>query len=191
MKNDVILNRIGIHILQAPSEQRSAKKRCLSSVPLLQKFLNNVNVHVYNTAEKKKLPSSVIKAIDGGSAAFLFPSKDSVPLTYDSCITHLIVPDASWPVAFDMLKNGDGRLRPNRIRHVKLPEGSSISLYEELGVRKEPAVGFMSTLEATAEALMILEPLSQPQRLFIEFEKHLQLIKQMEGCEERSADIQG
>jgi len=74
-----------------------------------------------------------------------------------------------------MLQHGDGRLRPNRVRHVRLPESRIRfpSLYEVYGVRKEPADGNVSTLEAVTRSLNILEPEVDTQDILAEFECHL------------------
>ena len=179
----LVHNSIHVHILQSPSETRSAKKRNLSSVPLLLGCLKNANVHLYKPKECKKiLPQQIIEAINSGTAVLLFPSKDSLPLTtFDASITTLIAPDSSWPEAMEMLRTGDGRLRPNRIRHIRLPDDNvRVSLYEQYGIRHEPGEGYLSTLEAVVEALKILEPLCKPQCILDEFERYLRSIKLVE-----------
>jgi DTW domain-containing protein YfiP len=101
-------------------------------------------------------------------------------------IKSLIVPDGSWPRVKQMLKEGDGRLRRNRVRYVQLPESGVKSFYEIYGVRKEPEIGHLSTLEAVAIALSILSPEVDTQHVLDKFESHLKEIISMR----RSGDLE-
>ena len=89
----------------------------------------------------------------------------------------LIVPDGSWPRVWKMLKDGDGRLRHNRVRYVRLPESCKKSCYEVFGIRKEPSVGKISTLEAVVDALRILAPEIETLHILEKFESFLRDLK--------------
>ena len=125
------------------------------------------------------LPKPVIDAIGSGRTALLYPCESAEVLTEEmrDDIKLLIVPDGSWPQVKHMLKDGDGRLRHNRVRYVRLPESCKKSYYELFGIRKEPCVGHISTLEAVVEALRILAPKIETLHVLEKFESFLRDLK--------------
>lgn len=89
----------------------------------------------------------------GPSAALLFPG-DDVPSLSEAPrhgATTLVVLDGTWSTASTLLKRNPWLARVPRYR---LPEGAP----SEYGIRREPDVAFVSTLEATGRALAVLEP---------------------------------
>lgn len=90
--------------------------------------------------------------------ALLYPSEKAVELSQEmgtlleGCPSHLIVLDGTWSKAKRIYFENPWL---HNMRHFKLPP-SAPSLYE--GVRKQPKLGYLSTLESIIYALKILEP---------------------------------
>ena len=170
-----------IVIIQDSAELNPSKRK-LSSIPILQHVLKNVETHVVNAGKSFDIGID----FSDSSCAILYPSESSTPLAecdqeltepIVSCsnrIRTLVVIDGSW-VTVQHIMAKHSCLQPHRSRHVRLnSETTSASAYESYGLRKEPSRNFLSTAEAVAWALLCLEG-SQHEapleilRLFTEF----------------------
>lgn len=145
-----------IVIFQDEGELKPSKQ-LISSVPLLRDCLENISI----VTSLKCLPTTE-------NIALLYPSDQSVVLSEDNPelmdIQTLIVLDGSWKTVQHMVST-NLFLQPRKCRHVRLDlcseKNAGISAYESEGLRKEPHRAFVSTSEAVARALQILEPISQ------------------------------
>lgn len=91
----------------------------------------------------------------GGNPIFLYPHEDSVELNQEFMEQnpgpyHLIVPDGNWQQARKVRKREAGF---NDIKTIRLPAG----IVGEYQLRKAPQPNWVSTFEAVAHTLAILE----------------------------------
>jgi len=140
-------------VLQHPAEQ----KRTLATVPLLQLCLAKLTVSRGRLFPHGKC-ASLDAALFGDAALFLlWPSKDALPLeeavaglTPGEAYT-LVALDGTWRQAREMARPLLSRLV--RATRVKLAVDNDASLL----LRTEPQAGCVTTAEALARALCILE----------------------------------
>ncbi|KAL6138091.1 hypothetical protein ACLB2K_063377 [Fragaria x ananassa] len=144
-----ILTQTQIIILHHPHEAQHK----LSTTPILTKCLANSTAIV-----SRRLKPGLSPLLDQSpSAVYLFPpSKSSPPLSLsdrESPPAVLIAFDATWRHAKEMVR---------RARRVSLEVDEGVgggSIYEsELILRKEPCGGCVSTMEAVARTLRVIEP---------------------------------
>jgi DTW domain-containing protein YfiP len=146
-----------VFILQDSRELCATKQR-LSSVPIVQNVMTtDCTIYRLQKKGKMKLPDEILTAMMDHSAVLLFPSDKSTPLDASMAnrIKLLVVIDGSWKTVLEILRYGDSRLR-NKIPHVHIPSSNNtanVSLYQSMGIRREPNNGFLSTLEAIAYAI--------------------------------------
>lgn len=138
-------SRTRVLLLQHPSEVNHA----LNTARLAALGLNNAQLVVGEVFED--LPT--LLSVPGYQARLLFPADDAQPLqAYASSDEPLllVVPDGTWRKARKML-----HLNPllAALPRVTLAEGA-VSRYR---LRKAPAPGALSTVEAIAQALQTLE----------------------------------
>ncbi len=108
---------------------------------------------------------------------YLFPEIDAVPLTAENLAMinpdnrpiKLIIPDGSWSQArkifrreFQLNNSTEGRLKP-------IPVMVPKTMMADYVLRKSPGLGHLSTFEAMAHALLILE---KNEALFLELKRH-------------------
>ncbi|KAK9123208.1 hypothetical protein Sjap_012810 [Stephania japonica] len=165
-------------ILQHPHERRHK----LSTAPILTKCLSNAQIvlgrrltlgssplldalHAQSTQQTLKTP----KTLENPRALILFPDAESVKLTKWASTNRgelekgglvLIVFDGTWNHAREMARASEGFLRGFATRvcldfDVGVDGGSVFD--SELVLRKEPFGGCVSTVEAVARALRVLE----------------------------------
>ena len=180
--NEKYSTRTQLLILQHPNERR---KKNLSTVPLLKLVLEDVQVIGGYTFEPDALPPVVQEMLDRGRRPLLlYPSDDAISLDAAStsndnsqdvatilltevdkvdsshdrdCNNHddnlLIMIDGTWNEAKRMVRDS-----PALIEHCQAVQFSSdsSSIYDAL--RREPDDHCLSTLEACAQALALLEP---------------------------------
>ncbi|KAL6141415.1 hypothetical protein ACLB2K_059703 [Fragaria x ananassa] len=146
-----------IIILHHPHEAQHK----LSTTPILTKCLANSTAIV-----SRRLKPGLSPLLDQSpSAVYLFPpSKSSPPLSLsdlESPPAVLIAFDATWRHAKEMVKASEGFLS-GFARRVSLEVDEGVgggSIYEsELILRKEPCGGCVSTMEAVARTLRVIEP---------------------------------
>lgn len=140
-------NRTGILVLQHPKERGHA----FNTVRLARLALKRSEViagYVPDLARDAELPSR----LDG--AGLLYPgpgSRDMSALTPAERPERLVVLDGTWWHARTMLRDVPAL---GRLPRFALPGG----LTSGFRIRKQPAQGCLSTLEAVAAALRLLEP---------------------------------
>ena len=167
-------------ILQHPNERR---KKNFSTVPLIKLILKNVQViHGYRFEELDRIPP-IKKCLDNGQRPLLlYPSPEAISLdktnkekstmnarsssnkmdddTLRSTDSHLlIIVDGTWTEAKRMVRDSPALVEACQL--VQFTSESS-SLYD--AVRQEPEEHCLSTLEACAQALQLLEPTTNTQR---------------------------
>ena len=140
-----ILNRTEIVVLQHESERFHP----FGSVRLLTRALARSRVHVAYRGFGKDVPLSL--RFPAGTA-LLYPRPDAVELSENQHeVERLVVLDGTWSQAHRLYRDNPW-LRG--LPHVRLTP-SRASRYK---VRREPKPHCLSTLEATVEALRVLEP---------------------------------
>jgi len=174
LPKEVIATSTNILILQHPNEFR---KRNLSTVPLMRLVLKNVEVRVGYSFELQDL-ASVMDALEcGRTPLLLYPGPDAISLddagndsSQETSVSirsdtvkeqyqpgHLLILiDGTWAEAKRIIRES-----PSLLRHCQQVqfEAESSSLYD--AVRKEPDGHCLSTLEACAKALVLLESSAQ------------------------------
>lgn len=170
-----ILTATDILILQHPVEFR---RKTFSTVPLISLVLENVQVFVGHNFDLKTPP--IREAMDNGSRLLLlFPGPDAIVLDSKDGIRQiastltemeyasrkksmegkpsrnlLILMDGTWTQAAKMARNS-----PELLQHCQTLQFASedvTSIYD--AVRKEPESHCLSTLEAVAKTLQLVEP---------------------------------
>ena len=173
-----------IVVLVDEREESRPSKWKVSSIPLLQR-LKLENMSFYFVSASQSIPSlSLQEWIDISSphTALLYPSDASIPLDVShsrfstgedvhnpNAVHTLVVLDGSWRSVQQLLHHNP-LLHPRKLRHVRLDMTSSCtSYYQRLGLRVEPAPSCVSTAEAIARALFLLEkPTSQISNVILE-----------------------
>ncbi|GMI77125.1 hypothetical protein like AT2G41750 [Hibiscus trionum] len=153
-----------ILIIRHPHESRHK----LNTTPLISKTLLNATTVSSRRLLRHHLPNEVPPAI------YLFPPSPSAPavalsqlestnlLNYKTSPLLLIVFDATWKHAREMVSASEGVLKglAQRVCLDGVDENAAGgSIYDnELVLRKEPFGGCVSTLEAVARCLGVIEP---------------------------------
>ncbi|CAK4611670.1 hypothetical protein LEN26_018052 [Aphanomyces euteiches] len=136
-----IATRFRIHCVQHPNE---AKRRALSSVPLLEKALSNFTLEVSSDPSQLPVTGKKLLLFPGPSAELLSAADLSPELM-------LVVVDGTWKEAKKIVQHSAVLRELPRV----IIQCDQASLYGVL--RKEPMEGCVSTLEAVAQAITILE----------------------------------
>ncbi|OQR90484.1 hypothetical protein THRCLA_09327 [Thraustotheca clavata] len=132
-----------IHCIQHPNE---AKRKALSSVPLLNHSLNNFTLEI---TKETMLPSVDTEC----HQVLLFPGPNAVDLQDLKCIQKLkvVVVDGTWKEAKKLVQENSVLQALPRV----IITCNNSSLYGTL--RREPKSGCVSTLEAVAQAITVLD----------------------------------
>jgi DTW domain-containing protein YfiP len=142
-----VVTRTALHILQHPRES----KHPFGTARLVGLSLPNSQVHVVHGGLSGNLLCPLELPDD---AAVLYPHADATDLAAMPKAEHpstLVVLDGTWAHARRLYRHNPWL---QQLRHVRLhPEAPS-----NYRIRKEPRPDFVSTLEAIAGALRILEP---------------------------------
>ncbi|ETW04211.1 hypothetical protein H310_04553 [Aphanomyces invadans] len=134
--------RFNVHCIQHPNE---AKRKALSSVPLLQHSIENFTLEVATSTKLTHDSDEVVLLLFPGPTATVLSTANWRPnLT-------LVVVDGTWKEAKKIVHNDPVLQSLPRV----VVQSTATSLYGAL--RKEPMDGCLSTLEAVAQAISDLE----------------------------------
>ncbi|ETV82369.1 hypothetical protein H257_05022 [Aphanomyces astaci] len=137
-----LVTQFKVHCIQHPNE---FKRKALSSVPVLGHALESMSLEVTTTSTFTVGENESVLLLFPGSTATVLTSADLTPnLT-------LVVVDGTWKEAKQIVQR-DPTLRA--LRRVVV-QSTATSLYGTL--RREPMEGCLSTLEAVAAAISVLE----------------------------------
>lgn len=147
---NIINNKLKIIILRHPSEEKVAK----NTARLLQLGLKNCEI-IQGESEND---FSVLASLPKTTTAVLYPSDDSLKLDdsvqamhdFKSSLTHLIVIDGTWKKAFKILKLTPTLESFKAVSFNHLPTN-------KYTIRKAPRADSLSTLEAVAHSLALIE----------------------------------
>ncbi|WP_076923903.1 tRNA-uridine aminocarboxypropyltransferase [Pseudoalteromonas sp. EB27] len=146
-----INNKVTVIILQHPSEEKIAK----NTAKLLNLCLTDCQI----IKGENNDDFSILKTLPISSTVLLYPSENAINLD-DSVeqpsikkITHLIVVDGTWKKAYKILQLTPLLNQFKTVSFKKLPKN-------RYAIRKAPRVDSLSTLEAVAHSLFLIEQLN-------------------------------
>lgn len=146
-----LTNKVSVVILQHPSEEKIAK----NTAKLLNLSLTDCKIiKGENNTDFAMLNSLPVK-----STVLLYPNEhatnldDTNPKPALSNITHLIVIDGTWKKAYKILQLTPLLTKFKTVSFKQLPQN-------RYGIRKAPRADSLSTLEAVAHSLLLIEQLN-------------------------------
>lgn len=148
---DIINNSLNIIILQHPSEVKASK----NTARLVSLSLSNCQIHIGECDDDFTFLSN----LPSDSTALLYPAEDAILLDDKSqnikqpsakTINHLIVLDGTWKKAFKIMQLTSELKRFQKVSFRQLPTNRYI-------IRKAPRADSLSTLEAIAYSLQLLD----------------------------------
>nr|BDT28857.1 DTW domain-containing protein [Bacteriovorax sp. HI3] len=168
-----IPNNIHLIVLQHPSET----KHPLNTVRIMKKSFKEMTVMVGEDFTND-LKLNTLLCDPKNNCALLYPGQDakvleSTPVSSEA-ITHLLLIDGTWRKAKKIYLSSSNL---QKLPAIKLaPEEQS-----DYRIRKAPAQNALSTLEASVEALKILEPKLDTSSAVASFQKMIDLQIQKMG----------
>lgn len=142
-----IQNRVGVHVLQHPSERRHA----VGTARLLRLGLASVDVHVLALRGSSSTSPPVALPPGAGLLYPCAPDQELSALPPDARPAHLVVIDGTWAQAHRVFRANPWVAALPRYR-------LSPAVGSNYRIRKEPRQECLSTVETVAAALRILEP---------------------------------
>ncbi|KYL34273.1 DTW domain-containing protein [Pseudoalteromonas agarivorans] len=146
-----LTNKVSVVILQHPSEEKIAK----NTAKLLNLSLTDCKIiKGENNTDFAMLNSLPVK-----STVLLYPNEhatyldDTNPKPALSNITHLIVIDGTWKKAYKILQLTPLLTKFKTVSFKQLPQN-------RYAIRKAPRADSLSTLEAVAHSLLLIEQLN-------------------------------
>lgn len=146
-----LTNKVSVVILQHPSEEKIAK----NTAKLLNLSLTDCKIiKGENNTDFAMLNSLPVK-----STVLLYPNEhatnldDTNPKPVLSNITHLIVIDGTWKKAYKILQLTPLLTKFKTVSFKQLPQN-------RYAIRKAPRADSLSTLEAVAHSLLLIEQLN-------------------------------
>lgn len=146
-----LTNKVSVVILQHPSEEKIAK----NTAKLLNLSLTDCKIiKGENNTDFAMLNSLPVK-----STVLLYPNEhatnldDTNPKQALSNITHLIVIDGTWKKAYKILQLTPLLTKFKTVSFKQLPQN-------RYAIRKAPRADSLSTLEAVAHSLLLIEQLN-------------------------------
>lgn len=146
-----IHNKVKVIVLQHPSEEKVTKNTakllnlCLTDCQIIKGENNN------DFAQLSALPAS--------STVLLYPNEQAINLDNNGAlntlqpITHLIVIDGTWKKAYKILQLSSLLQRFKTVSFANLPKN-------RYTIRQAPRADSLSTLEAVAHSLQLIEQLN-------------------------------
>ncbi|GAA59647.1 hypothetical protein P20652_1511 [Pseudoalteromonas sp. BSi20652] len=146
-----INNKVTVIILQHPSEEKIAK----NTAKLLNLCLTDCQI----IKGENNDDFSILKTLPVSSTVLLYPNENAINLD-DSAeqsniknITHLIVIDGTWKKAYKILQLTTLLNQFKTVSFKQLPKN-------RYAIRKAPRADSLSTLEAVAHSLFLIEQLN-------------------------------
>lgn len=144
-------NKVTVIILQHPSEEKIAK----NTAKLLNLCLTDCQI----IKGENNDDFSILKTLPVSSTVLLYPNKHAVNLDDNTeqpnvkNITHLIVVDGTWKKAYKILQLTTLLNQFKTVSFKQLPKN-------RYAIRKAPRADSLSTLEAVAHSLFLIEQLN-------------------------------
>lgn len=145
-----INNNVTVIILQHPSEEKIAK----NTAKLLNLCLTDCQI----IKGENNDDFSILKSLPVNSTVLLYPNENAINLDDNTKqasinnITHLIVVDGTWKKAYKILQLTPLLNQFKTVSFKQLPKN-------RYAIRKAPRADSLSTLEAVAHSLLLIEQL--------------------------------
>ncbi|WP_165741046.1 tRNA-uridine aminocarboxypropyltransferase [Pseudoalteromonas sp. Z1A6] len=145
-----INNKVKVIILQHPSEEKIAK----NTAKLLNLCLTDCQI----IKGENNDDFSILKTLPVSSTVLLYPNENAINLDDNAeqasinNITHLIVVDGTWKKAYKILQLTPLLNQFKTVSFKQLPKN-------RYAIRKAPRADSLSTLEAVAHSLLLIEQL--------------------------------
>ncbi|MCK8116102.1 MULTISPECIES: tRNA-uridine aminocarboxypropyltransferase [unclassified Pseudoalteromonas] len=146
-----LTNKVSVVILQHPSEEKIAK----NTAKLLNLSLTDCKI----IKGENNTDFAMLNSLPVESTVLLYPNEhatnldDTNPKPALSKITHLIVIDGTWKKAYKILQLTPLLTKFKTVSFKQLPQN-------RYAIRKAPRADSLSTLEAVAHSLLLIEQLN-------------------------------
>jgi|TARA_B100000700_G_C14949880_1_gene811148 DTW domain-containing protein YfiP len=146
-----LTNKVSVVILQHPSEEKIAKNTA--------KLLNLSLTHCKIIKGENNTDFAMLNSLPVKSTVLLYPNEhatyldDANPKPALSNITHLVVIDGTWKKAYKILQLTPLLTKFKTVSFKQLPQN-------RYAIRKAPRADSLSTLEAVAHSLLLIEQLN-------------------------------
>ncbi len=146
-----LTNKVSVVILQHPSEEKIAKNTA--------KLLNLSLTHCKIIKGENNTDFAMLNSLPVKSTVLLYPNEhatyldDTNPKPALSNITHLVVIDGTWKKAYKILQLTPLLTKFKTVSFKQLPQN-------RYAIRKAPRADSLSTLEAVAHSLLLIEQLN-------------------------------
>ncbi|ETJ48357.1 tRNA-uridine aminocarboxypropyltransferase [Pseudoalteromonas agarivorans] len=146
-----LTNNVSVVILQHPSEEKIAK----NTAKLLNLSLTDCKI----IKGENKTDFAMLNSLPVKSTVLLYPNEDATylddakPKPALSNITHLVVIDGTWKKAYKILQLTPLLTKFKTVSFKQLPQS-------RYAIRKAPRADSLSTLEAVAHSLLLIEQLN-------------------------------
>jgi DTW domain-containing protein YfiP len=146
-----LTNKVSVVILQHPSEEKIAKNTA--------KLLNLSLTHCKIIKGENNTDFAMLNSLPVKSTVLLYPNEhatyldDANPKPGLSNITHLVVIDGTWKKAYKILQLTPLLTKFKTVSFKQLPQN-------RYAIRKAPRADSLSTLEAVAHSLLLIEQLN-------------------------------
>ena len=146
-----LTNKVSVVILQHPSEEKIAKNTA--------KLLNLSLTDCKTIKGENNTDFAMLNSLPLDSTVLLYPNEhatyldDTNPKPALSNITHLIVIDGTWKKAYKILQLTPLLTKFKTVSFKQLPQN-------RYAIRKAPRADSLSTLEAVAHSLLLIEQLN-------------------------------
>ena len=146
-----LTNKVSVVILQHPSEEKIAK----NTAKLLNLSLTDCKI----IKGENNTDFAILNSLPVKSTVLLYPNEhatyldDTNPKPALSNITHLIVIDGTWKKAYKILQLTPLLTKFKTVSFKQLPQN-------RYAIRKAPRADSLSTLEAVAHSLLLIEQLN-------------------------------
>jgi len=146
-----LTNKVSVVILQHPSEEKIAK----NTAKLLNLSLTDCKI----IKGENNTDFAILNSLPVKSTVLLYPNEhatyldDTNPKPALSNITHLIVIDGTWKKAYKILQLTPLLTKFKTVSFMQLPQN-------RYAIRKAPRADSLSTLEAVAHSLLLIEQLN-------------------------------